>query len=319
MSSNNSPDQSSRSTPEASTQTPATSVEDFQQHEDEMVSRAFTILSEINSNHKSNETVDPPTDEESVPLDPDNYWIFGYGSLIYKPPPHTLLRVPGYITGHVRRFWQSSNDHRGTPDAPGRVVTLIAREFWAELTQAARDPHSAPPDGKTWGVAYKIDPAHAREVKAYLDYREKNGYTEHLVPFNIDERYLQYIEKQAAESASLRARELAQNGNVKLSRTLSCHVYIGKPDNEAFVGVQTDVEQLARHIVLSRGPSGENREYLYRLYESLKDLSKLQHKEDEEDNEVPKDNGMSIIYDEHVEDLVARARKIEKELGLPQI
>ncbi|KAK9657798.1 hypothetical protein V6Z96_002046 [Aspergillus fumigatus] len=33
-------------------------------------------------------------------------WVFGYGSLIWKPPPHYDQRVPGYIDGYVRRFWQ---------------------------------------------------------------------------------------------------------------------------------------------------------------------------------------------------------------------
>lgn len=305
MSSNSSLNQSARSTPASatSTETLATSIEDFEQQVDDVVSQALNILSEINPDY--NEINKESTNNEDPPLDPNNYWIFGYGSLIYKPPPHTLLRVPGYITGYVRRFWQSSNDHRGTPEAPGRVVTLIAREFWSEITQTSSDPHTAPPDGKTWGVAYKIDPKYAVQVKEYLDYREKNGYTEHLVPFNIDEKYLNYIEKHTELTGESR--------NVQISRTLNCHVYIGKPDNEAFVGVQSDVEQLARHIVLSKGPSGENREYLYKLYESLKDLSKLEHDDSESSD---KENG---IYDEHVEDLVARARRYEKELEMTQI
>lgn len=47
--------------------------------------------------------------------------IFGYGSLIFKPPPFEgLTSEPGYIKDHVRRFAQWSHDHRGTPERPGR-------------------------------------------------------------------------------------------------------------------------------------------------------------------------------------------------------
>lgn len=85
----------------------------------------------------------------------DELWLFGYGSLIFKPDFYYIERRPASIRGWVRRFWQGSHDHRGTPDAPGRVVTLIPRE-----------------DAVCAGVAYLITPA----VFDYLDYREKNGY-----------------------------------------------------------------------------------------------------------------------------------------------
>ena len=82
-------------------------------------------------------------------------WLFGYGSLIYKADFAYLEKRPASIRGWTRRFWQGSHDHRGTQDAPGRVVTL------------------APDRGAVChGMAYLVTP----EEFAHLDYREKNGY-----------------------------------------------------------------------------------------------------------------------------------------------
>lgn len=167
------------------------------------------------------------------------FWIFGYGSLIWKPPPHFDRRVPGWVTGYVRRFWQASQDHRGTPEAPGRVVTLLDRDFWASLN----DTHESAPE-KVWGVAYRIAADRAAEVREYLDIREINGYTIHYTPFYP-----------------------ADNQD-----TFSTMVYIGTPENPQFTGPQ-DVQTLAEHIYRSTGPSGPNRDYLLGLETALDELS----------------------------------------------
>ena len=85
----------------------------------------------------------------------DEIWLFGYGSLIYKVDFPYLESKPAYLSGWSRRFWQGSHDHRGTPDKPGRVLTLIEA-----------------PSERCFGIAYKV----TADVFDHLDHREKNGY-----------------------------------------------------------------------------------------------------------------------------------------------
>ncbi|KAL1409001.1 hypothetical protein Q8F55_005825 [Vanrija albida] len=173
------------------------------------------------------------------------YWVFGYGSLIWKPPPHTVEQRPGYVKGVVRRFAQSSNDHRGTPENPGRVVTVINAADWHKL--AKEDPHADDED-IVWGVAYRIDPAKEDEVRAYLEYREKNGYTSHDVP----------------------VYHTAEDGTEAIVVPEST-IWIGNLDNEAFVGYEP-LDVVADLISKRHGPSGPNKEYLYRLAEAVRQL-----------------------------------------------
>ena len=91
-----------------------------------------------------------------MPLAPHQpVWVFGYGSLIYKVDFPYLERRPAAIHGWQRRFWQGSHDHRGTPENPGRVLTLVAA-----------------PQAECVGMAYLVRP----DVFDHLDHREKNGY-----------------------------------------------------------------------------------------------------------------------------------------------
>ena len=88
-------------------------------------------------------------------------WIFGYGSLVWKAGFPYTRREPGWVKGFKRRFWWWSEDHRGLPGAPGRVVNLLPDDE----------------DSVVWGVAYHIDDRDwERTVRNQLDHREKGGY-----------------------------------------------------------------------------------------------------------------------------------------------
>ena len=52
----------------------------------------------------------------------EDLWVFGYGSLIWRPGFDYLDRAPANIIGMHRSLCIYSFDHRGTPESPGLVL-----------------------------------------------------------------------------------------------------------------------------------------------------------------------------------------------------
>nr|GAT46873.1 predicted protein [Mycena chlorophos] len=122
--------------------------------------------------------------------------VFGYGSLIFKPPPHVVAQVPGFLKGYVRRFAQKSHDHRGTPEHPGRVVTLVHKEDWDLFSSE----DAFPDEDIVWGIAYTIDPV----------FEDEDGYTMETIPIYS-----------------------LVNGEEKI---IIPNCYVGRKDNPSFLG-----------------------------------------------------------------------------------
>uniref|UniRef100_A0A3P9H8X8 Gamma-glutamylcyclotransferase n=1 Tax=Oryzias latipes TaxID=8090 RepID=A0A3P9H8X8_ORYLA len=95
-------------------------------------------------------------------------WIFGYGSLVWKPGFRFRKSKVGHIKGYKRRFWHGDDFHRGDKEKPGRVVTLVADD-----------------EACTWGVAYEVSESQIEETLQYLNIREVvfGGYTTEMVEF----------------------------------------------------------------------------------------------------------------------------------------
>ncbi|KAF8714882.1 hypothetical protein HU200_027416 [Digitaria exilis] len=172
-------------------------------------------------------------------------WVFGYGSLIWNPGFAYDARVVGFVRDYRRVFyqgtplpprllylpaaatpyscpihalktffgsfrrWTGSTDHRGTPQFPGRTVTLEHQ-----------------PGATCWGVAYRISREEDKQIALeHLEVREK-----------------QY-------------------------------------DGKIYVDLYTDsspktpaVENVMVQIYTAEGPSGPNKEYVFKLEDALNKL-----------------------------------------------
>lgn len=104
-------------------------------------------------------------------------WIFGYGSLMWRPDFDFEEKADATLGGFQRQLWQGSPDHRGTPAAPGRVVTL-AVDAAAECR----------------GVAFRIAAERRAGILRALDIREQGGYQREWVSVRLaDERQVQAL------------------------------------------------------------------------------------------------------------------------------
>ena len=81
-------------------------------------------------------------------------WVFGYGSLMWRPGFAFVERQPAVIHGRRRAFCIYSVHHRGTPARPGLVLGLA-------------------PGGSARGAALRVAEADWEETYAYLREREQ--------------------------------------------------------------------------------------------------------------------------------------------------
>jgi cation transport protein ChaC len=81
-------------------------------------------------------------------------WVFGYGSLMWRPGFDVLERVPAKLIGMHRALCVYSFVHRGTPEKPGLVMGLDR-------------------GGMCRGIAYRVAAAKREATIAYLREREQ--------------------------------------------------------------------------------------------------------------------------------------------------
>jgi glutathione-specific gamma-glutamylcyclotransferase len=84
----------------------------------------------------------------------EDLWVFGYGSLIWRPGFAFLERVPARLIGAHRALCVLSHVHRGTPERPGLVLGLDQ-------------------GGTCRGIAYRVAAKARAATVAYLRGREQ--------------------------------------------------------------------------------------------------------------------------------------------------
>lgn len=82
-----------------------------------------------------------------------DFWVFGYGSLMWRPGFAFEEAVPAHLEGERRAFCVESRVYRGTPEKPGLVLGLDR-------------------GGSCRGIAFHVAAADRETVLAYLRERE---------------------------------------------------------------------------------------------------------------------------------------------------
>ena len=111
-----------------------------------------------------------PPNLDLTMTDPDDLWVFGYGSLMWRPGFAYLERRHARLQGYHRALCVLSHHHRGTPERPGLVLGLDR-------------------GGSCHGVAFRVEGVEAEATVAYLREREQvtSVYLERRLRVRLDD------------------------------------------------------------------------------------------------------------------------------------
>jgi cation transport protein ChaC len=122
-------------------------------------------------------------------------WVFGYGSLMWRPGFEFLEQVPARLIGEHRALCVYSFDHRGTPEKPGLVLGLDR-------------------GGACRGIAFRVAAQHHNHTVQYLRSREQTTNVYREVTRSV------WLENEARQRVSALAY-VVDRGHVQYAGRLS--------------------------------------------------------------------------------------------------
>ena len=139
-----------------------------------------------------------PIEKSSRPVPSDeDLWVFGYGSLMWRPGFEFLEQVPARLIGEHRALCVYSFDHRGTPEKPGLVLGLDR-------------------GGACRGIAFRIAAASRDDVINYLRGREQTTHVYREVTRSV------WLENEPRQRVAALAY-VVDRGHVQYAGRLSLH------------------------------------------------------------------------------------------------
>jgi glutathione-specific gamma-glutamylcyclotransferase len=122
-------------------------------------------------------------------------WVFGYGSLMWRPGFEFIEQAPARLIGEHRALCVYSFDHRGTPEKPGLVLGLDR-------------------GGACRGIAFRIDARRRSDTVKYLRDREQTTHVYREVMRSV------WLENEARQRVSA-LTYVVDRGHVQYAGRLS--------------------------------------------------------------------------------------------------
>ncbi len=173
-------------------------------------------------------------------------WVFGYGSLIWRPGFAFLEQRPARVMGYHRSLCVRSFVHRGTPERPGLVFGLDR-------------------GGACTGMAFRVAPGDEDKVIAYLREREQ-------VTSVYLERYLQlqFIVQDTRTDQDIRSGQNNGSGRQDTSNGLRPRAltYVVDRSHPQYAARQPHTD-LLQQVMGAVGISGHNPDYVTQTHDAL--------------------------------------------------